>query len=607
MNLSTAPLSPFQIPHFKNAKVVNREITPFLQNIIYNYTQPLPVENEPFTIETIPVIREHLDTYLLYIRYRNTTITTEYPSFQISFPQQGSSSHQIYRRTINPINLLTPITEVFQTFLNRVKEHNVANENPKYSPIALGEIDQYVGNFEVEVIERLVDPQNNPHHWLQAVTLRIQNFLYHYFKDLTLNNQTIPHIQVISLFLRKFNYQLLWSPQDQPAFTAFPTYFTPDECLPFIIIEQNEHPYFFRPDSLIQHNIDRINFDPHLITDNNLLDDNRPYHYQRNTPVQQDLLINFDNNYTDNEINNENIPQQQYENEHYNENDQLNENKTREDNTQESTTSVQNASQAGTSTNVGTSTNARFFRIRARSVSPRQNTLDPQSNLDIPQYRNITFNFPPHPDETIQNKTQSTLQEDTQNINSIRNTSVNVSSPTRTTFNNPRYMTRSRYDPPLIPFTFQSNRSIQLNENQNDNQPTSSRYYDPFNYSFFPSSDTNNNTNNNPNSSQPNFNSRTQNPLTNTQPTNSSRNEFNSQSQATSYTTSYLRTTKLFQRRHQNPPLTHIPADPLYQINQNINYNPETNQLPINTMQPVTLPHTHTTCNYSTPIHTSTT
>ena len=92
-----------------------------------------------------------------------------------------------------------------------------------------------------------------------------------------------------------------------------------------------------------------------MITDNNLLDDNRPYHYQRNTPVQQDLLINFNNNDTDNEINNENllqqlevnnenIPQQQYENEHCNENSQLNKNNTREGNTQESTTSAQNAS-----------------------------------------------------------------------------------------------------------------------------------------------------------------------------------------------------------------------------------------------------------------------
>ena len=70
-----------------------------IQNIIYNFTQPLLFENELFTIETIPLIREHLDTCLLYIRHRNTTITTEYPTFKISFPQQGSSSHQIYRRT----------------------------------------------------------------------------------------------------------------------------------------------------------------------------------------------------------------------------------------------------------------------------------------------------------------------------------------------------------------------------------------------------------------------------------------------------------------------------------------------------------------------------
>ena len=45
MNLSTAALSPFQIPHFKNAKVIKREMTPILQNFIYNYTQPLPFEN----------------------------------------------------------------------------------------------------------------------------------------------------------------------------------------------------------------------------------------------------------------------------------------------------------------------------------------------------------------------------------------------------------------------------------------------------------------------------------------------------------------------------------------------------------------------------------
>ena len=64
---------------------------------------------------------------------------------------------------------------------------------------------------------------------------------------MTLNEQPIPQIKLISLFLRKFfrfKYQLLWSEQDQSAFTVFTTHFTADECLPFIINKNNERPFF---------------------------------------------------------------------------------------------------------------------------------------------------------------------------------------------------------------------------------------------------------------------------------------------------------------------------------------------------------------------------
>ena len=103
------------------------------------------------------------------------------------------------------------------------------------------------------------------------------------------------------------------------------------------------------------------------------------------------------------------------------------------------------------------------------------------------------------------------------------------------------------------------------------------------------------NTNNNPNFCQSNLNSRIHNPLISTQPINSSRNDHNSLTQTTSYT----HTTQPFQRRHQNPPLTHIPTDPLYQINQNINHNPSTNQQSVN----ITQPRTHSnTQDLSTPV-----
>ena len=131
MNSSISSSSHFEISYNKNANVIKTEIKPFLHNLVYNYTQPLSFENEPYSLERIPLIREHLDTYLFYIRHRSTTISTEYLSFHITFPQQETSSIQTYRRTKNPFNLQIPIKEVFYAFLNRVKDYNLALENPK--------------------------------------------------------------------------------------------------------------------------------------------------------------------------------------------------------------------------------------------------------------------------------------------------------------------------------------------------------------------------------------------------------------------------------------------------------------------------------------------
>ena len=140
---------------------------------MYNYTRPLSFENEPYTLETIPLIREHLDSYLFYIRHRSTIAFTEYPSFQITFPHQETSSIRTYRKTINPINHQIPIREVFHAFLNKVKEFNKTLENPKFSPNALEELEQYIHNFEVEDIERLSVNQNIPHHWLQTDIIKL--------------------------------------------------------------------------------------------------------------------------------------------------------------------------------------------------------------------------------------------------------------------------------------------------------------------------------------------------------------------------------------------------------------------------------------------------
>ena len=207
---------------------------------------------------------------------------------------------------------------------------------------------------------------------------------------MTLNEQTISQTNLISLFLRRyfrFNCQLLWSLQDPPAFAAFHNHFTADECLPFIINEHKEHPYFVKLDTITKQAIEFISFNPRLIKENNLHDDNRPYRYQRNFQKQQD--INFNNSYDEVDTNNEEFkPQNQNEDDtnneeniHENQNGnrtedmtlKINENNASEYTTPESTTSAQNTSQ------IETLTNTQFVRIPTRIVSPRQNTHDPQS------------------------------------------------------------------------------------------------------------------------------------------------------------------------------------------------------------------------------------
>ena len=295
------------------------------------------------------------------------------------------------------------------------------------------------------------------------------------------------------------------------------------------------------------------------------------------------MNFNTDNYTDDDNTNNENTLQQQNRNENYNDDNQIVENNAREFTTQESIISTHNASQDGTST----STQTQSFRVPTRVVNQRQNTHNPQSHLDTTPNRIITFNLP-YTDETTHDETHDTLHEDILTTSHAQNTSVNVASPTRTIPDSTRYITRPRYDPPSIPSAFRSDKSISSNNNCNDNPLTSNQYYDPFNYNFYPPSNTNTNANINQNHSQFNMSSTTQNPFIQLSQTSTSQNIIHSQNQGTSYpSTSYSHTTQSSQRRLQNPPLTHIPTDPSYQMHPstNPNPNPNPNPLPQNTTQ----------------------
>ena len=60
-----------------------QDVTPFLNNIIFQYTNPLPFETEPHILHTIPLVREHCDSYLYYIQYKTPTLHHHKPLFKL--------------------------------------------------------------------------------------------------------------------------------------------------------------------------------------------------------------------------------------------------------------------------------------------------------------------------------------------------------------------------------------------------------------------------------------------------------------------------------------------------------------------------------------------
>ena len=74
-----------------------QDVTPFLNNIIFQYTNPLPSETEPHTIHTIPLVREYCHSYLYYIRYKALETTQSQNPFQVIFnPVKGISTGTYY-------------------------------------------------------------------------------------------------------------------------------------------------------------------------------------------------------------------------------------------------------------------------------------------------------------------------------------------------------------------------------------------------------------------------------------------------------------------------------------------------------------------------------
>ena len=415
-----------------------QDVTPFLNNIFFQYTNPLPFETELHTLHTIPPAREHCDSYLYYIRYKTLEITSSQTPFQVIFnPVKGINSGTFYR-TIHPQNITLSIQDVFDTYMLKLIEFNENQDTPLYCPSHLEKLKHKSEFFEIPDLDTRIQRHDNPHYWLQQDILQIKNFQYRFFNNIILTDDTIPQVKIFTHFLFKFfrfNYQLIWEQKDQQAYINFPHILTPTELLPYIIQNEHKHLQYRDLTSLNVIHFEQINFDHNLLFENSETSDNRPFTTSNTsfetTPKAQTSNVGF--LYTRQHS-------EQYE---------LEENTTTLQNTEphqedppnpplSQISDIQPTNPSETATIQNTS------ELSEETVYNTQSfTITNDSNLIQSPTHTITQN-----DFTNQNQ-DNTLNINQENTSVLSNTHTNITQPSHT-----QVSPRQNYDPPSIPSQF---------------------------------------------------------------------------------------------------------------------------------------------------------
>ena len=178
------------------------DVVPFLNNIIFQYTNLLSFETETHNIHTIPLAREHYDSFLYHFRYKTLEPLCSQNPFQIIFNPGKGIKTGTYYRTIDPQNLALYIQDVFITYMDKL-EHNENLDIPVYLPSHLESLKEKHEYFEVLDLETTISRYNNPHHWLHQDIAKIKQFQWRFFHNIILNEDTVPQIKVFSHSLVK--------------------------------------------------------------------------------------------------------------------------------------------------------------------------------------------------------------------------------------------------------------------------------------------------------------------------------------------------------------------------------------------------------------------
>ena len=138
-----------------------------MNNIIFQYTNPLSFEKGPHSIHTISLVREDCDSYLYYVRYKTIEKIHSQNPFQIIYiPVQGINTG-IYCRTFRPQNITLSRQVVCITYMDKLIEHNENLDTPVYLLSHVESLKEKHGYLEKLDLKTKISRHNNPHYWLQ--------------------------------------------------------------------------------------------------------------------------------------------------------------------------------------------------------------------------------------------------------------------------------------------------------------------------------------------------------------------------------------------------------------------------------------------------------
>ena len=448
-----------------------QDVTPFLNNIIFQYTNPLPYiyyllyttyTHTTHILHTIPLVREHCDSYLYYIRYKTLEITPSQTPFQVIFNQVKGITSGTFYRIIHPQNITLSIQDVFHTYMQNLIEFNENQDTPLYRPSHLQELKHRSEYFEVPDLDTKVQRHDNPHYWLQRDILQIKHFQYRLFNNIILTDDTIPQVKIFTQFLIKFlrfNYQLLWEQKDQQAYVNFPQILTHIELLPYIIKNENKHLHYKDLTLFNVTHFEQINLDHNFVLEHSETSDNRPFitsdTSHETTPEEQTSSVEPSYTRQESEQSEQESPEQEALVNLFQNPDPPQEQPLYPPLSQISDLQQPNPSETNTIHNT-----SEFSRETVQTT--RSFTITDDSNLIIIPTHNITQN-----EFTNQNQ-DNTSNTNPDNTSVLSASKTNITQPSQTQVPSPR-----NYNPPSVPPQF----STKINTHDSPQQSSSNTHH----------------------------------------------------------------------------------------------------------------------------------